>query len=272
MSATGQIKFYKKNHIDIDNTNPVITVTDLVAVNDGQEYIPFLRNRNNNSGWNTSGSTDAATTEILVELRDFQNVDVVMLVRHNFKNYLIEYWDTGLVSYQEFSNVVNNAETTSFHGKSVYTDKIKITIYNTVVADDDKTLRQLIITENFWAGSFVGWPQIKKPTASLNKKISSMISGKVRIVETRGAYSCELYVSLLSIESDLTMIENLYFNREGVLMLLSGGNEDQFASRRVGYRNEDIVLVRPTNELELPYVSNYTTGIKIKMKLSEVVK
>lgn len=269
---SGQIKFFKKNHIDIDNINPVLTVTDSVADNAGQEFLKFTRNRNNNSGWNTSNSDDSADTEILVELRDFQTVDVVMLVRHNFKDFLIEYWDTNAASFQEYANVVNNVETTSFLAKTVETDQIKITIYNTKITDDDKSLRQLIITENFFSGTFEGWPQIKKPVASLNKKITSMISGKVRIVETRGAYSCSLDVKLLKIDEDLSLIENIYFNREGVLMLLSGGDEDQFSSRRVGYRNEDIVLVRPTNELELPFVKNYTTGIKIKMKLSEVVK
>ena len=53
---SGQIKFYRKSHIDFDRINPEITVTDSVATNDGQEFINFLRNRNNNSGWNTSGS------------------------------------------------------------------------------------------------------------------------------------------------------------------------------------------------------------------------
>lgn len=269
---SGQINFFRKNHIDTDRINPLLTVTDLVATNPGDEYLKFLRNRNNNSGWNTSGSSDAANTEILVDLKDFQNVDMVMLVRHNFKNFLVEYYDTGAVGFVEYANYVDNEIATTLIKKSVHTNQIRITIYNTTVVDDDKTMRQLIVTENFFSGEFIGWPEIKKPQTSLNKKITGMISGKARVVETRGAFSCSLDVKLLKIEEDLTIIENIFFNREGVLMLLSGGNEDQFSSRRIGYRNEDIVLVRPTNELELPWVKNYTTGIKIKMKLIETVR
>lgn len=270
---SGQIKFFRKNHIDADRVSPVITVTDSVATNNGQEYIKFLRNRNNNSGWNTSGSNDSANTQILVELRDYQNVDVIMFVRHNFKNFLVEVYDSGFGDFVEYANIVNNEETTTLLEKSVYTDQVRITIYGTTEPDLDKTMRQLIITENFFSGQFEGWPIIKKPVTSLNKKVTSMISGKKRIVETRGAYSCELNVKLLKIDEDLTMIENIFFNREGVLMLLSGGNEDQFSSRRIGYRNEDIVLVRPVNELELPFVKGiYSTGIKIKMKLIEAVR
>ena len=270
---SGQIKFYRKNHIDIDRVNPEITVTDIVATNPGNDFVKFLRNRNNNSGWNTSGSNDSANTEILVDLKDFQKVDMIMLVRHNFKNFLIEYYDFDAVTFVEYANFVNNVEKTTFIEKSVYTNKIKITVFNTVIANDDKTMRQLIVTEKFFSGEFEGWPVINNPTSSFNKKVTNMISGKIRIVETRGSYSCDLDVKLLKIDSDLTLIENIYFNREGVLMLLSGGNEDQFSSRRVGYRNEDIVLVRPVNELELPFVKGiYSTGIKIKMKLAEAVR
>ena len=269
---SGQIKFFKKNHIDADNINPELTVTDLVASNDGQEFLKFLRNRNNNSGWNTSSSTDAANTEILIDLKDYQDVDTIILVRHNFKDFLIEFFDVGLGDFDTYLNVVNNTEKTTFVSKSVNTNKIRITISATMTVDDDKSMRQLIVTENFFSGAFEGWPEIKKPVTSLNKREDDMLSGKKRIVETRGAFSCSLEVKLLKIDTDLSLIENIYFNREGVLMLLSGGVEDQFSSRRIGYRNEDIVLVRPTNELELPWVKNYTTGIKIKMKLSEVVK
>lgn len=270
---SGQIKFYKKNHVDVDRVNPSIVVTDPVATNAGNDFVKFLRNRNNNSGWNTSGSTDAANTEIFIDLRDFQKVDMIMLVRHNFKNFLIEYWDLGAADFVTYLNVVNNTDKTTFIEKSVYTNQIKITITGTMIADDDKTMRQLIVTEKFFSGEFVGWPEIKSPVTSFNKKTTDMISGKVRVVETRGAFSCSLEVKLLKIDEDLTMIENIYYNREGVLMLLSGGDEDQFTNRRVGYRNEDIVLVRPTNELELPYVKGiYTAGIKIRMKLEETVK
>lgn len=268
-----QIKFFTKNLIDLDRPNPVLSVTDAVALNDGASYLKYLRNRNNNSGWNTTSSTDAANTELLFDLFDLQQVDMVMLVVHNFKNYLVEYWDILTGSWQTYANVTNNTEDTTIHELSVETTKIRVTIYNTFLVDDDKSLRQMIITEKFIYGQLNSYPEIKKPTNSLNKKKSQMLSGKSRVVESRGSFSCNLSVKFLVIDNDLTIIENLFYHREGVLMLLSGGVESQFRTKRIGYRNKDIVLVRPVNELELPYdKSVYTNGIVINIALEEVIK
>lgn len=268
----GQIKFFRKNHIDLDRPNISISVSDAVAIDDGADSLNLIRNRNNNSGWMTTTSDDSANTELLIDLGDYLDVDMVMLVKHNFKSFLVEYYDNDTSSFQTYENISDNSNDTSILTKSVNTDQIKITIYGTIIADSDKILRQLIITENFGVGEFEGWPQIKRPTASLNKKVNRLLSGKVNVVEKRGAFSVSLEVKFWIIDNDLTLVENIYYNREGVLMLISGGNEDQFASKRIGYRNEDIVLVRPVNELELPYNKGiYKNGIKVKMDLEEVV-
>lgn len=269
---SGQIKFYKKNHIDLDRPNPELSVTDNVATSDGASNLNLVRNRNNNSGWMTTGSSDAAETQILVELKDYQTVDVVMLIKHNFSDFTIEYWNASAAEFQDFQAVTDNSKDTNILKKSVSTNQIRLTIHNTQTVDADKTLRQLIIAENFAEGTFEGYPQIKKPTTSLNKQVNKLLGGRVNVVEKSGSFSVSLDVNFLVIDNDLSLIENLYFSREGVLMLLSGGDEDQFATKRMGYRNEDIVLVRPTNELQLPYVKGtYSNGIKIKMDLQEVV-
>lgn len=270
----GQIKFWRKSHIDLDRTVPTLTVTDSVATNTGQDYIDLIRNRSNNSGWLTTNSDDTANTEILVDLVDVLNVDMVGLIRHNFKDFTIEYFDEDLLSYETFESFTDNTESSNISesATTISTSKIKITINSTQVADADKVLRQLVITEKLLTGQFNGYPQIKKPTTSFNKKVNRLLGGAVNVVEKRGAFSCSLDVRLLSNDEDLDIIEQIYFQREGILMLLSGNKEDQFLNRRVGYRNEDIVLVRPTNELELPYFQGiYKNGIVIKMRLEQSV-
>jgi len=272
--STGQIKFFRKNHIDLDRPNPELTVTDLVAINNGQAATKFLRNRDNNSGWRTTDSTDAANTELLIDLKDYQDITDVMLIKHNFKDFLVEYYDVSSAMFLTYENVVGNTKTTNVLNKetAINTNQIKITITATMQTDEDKSMRQLIITEKFGAGQLESFPVIKNPKSSLNKKVNKLLGGRVNVVETRGSYSASLNVKFLRIDQDLEMIECIFWNREGVLMLLSGGNEDQFFSKRIGYRDEDIVLVRPTNELELPYNAGvYTNGIKIKMNVQEVV-
>ena len=83
---------------------------------------------------------------------------------------------------------------------------------------------------------------------------------------------CELEIKLSGEENDLNMHEELYEQREGLLLLLSGANEDQFRTKRKGYRNEDIVLVKAIDEYTNPYYKGqYPNGIKIKIKIAEVV-
>lgn len=272
MSQTGQIKFFRKSFLDLDMPNPTLSVVDTVATNDGADSIGFLRNRSNDSGWATTGSDDTANTQLEAFLGDIVQVDFIMFTLHNFKDYLVEYFDIPLDSYQPLYNIVGDDKTTTTFTPGVETNRIRLTIYGTQVADADKVMRQFIVTQNFGSGSFEGWPTIKNPTTSFNKKKNKLLGGRVNIIEKRGSFSADLTVKFLVKDNDLSIIEDIYYNREGVLMMLSGNKEDQFRTQRVGYRNQDIVLIRPTNELILPYDTGiYTNGIKIKMKLEEVI-
>jgi len=272
-TSNKRITFYRKSLIDLDKPNVTITITDPVATNTGQASVDFMRNRNNNSSWATSASDDTANTEILVEMGDLLDITDIMIIKHTFKDYIVEYLDPNTTLFVTYENIVGATLDTAVLTKTnaITTRTIKITVFNTQIADDDKVMRQLVITERFWGGEFESSPQIKKPMSSKNKRINKLLSGKVNVVEGRGAYSVTLEVKLNE-DKDLTIIEAIYENREGVLMLLSGGNEDQFITRRVGYRNEDIVLVRPVDEYINPYdIGVYQNRIKIKMKLNEAV-
>lgn len=270
--SDGQIIFLRKNHLDADRINPVITITDSVASNTGQNSVFQLRNRNNISGWSTTGSDDTANTEILSEFGDLLNIDFIEIIRHNFKDYLIE-WKDVTDAWNTYVNVTNNTEITNIHSltSAVNARAIRITVYATQVADADKTLRQLIITEKIHV--FEGWPVIKNPTFSRNRKVNRMLSGKVNVSDTRGAFSCELEINISTSANDLEIHQNLYERREGVLMLISGENESQFKAAKKNYANEDIVLVSPIDEYQNPFAKGiYSTGIKVKMKLAEVIR
>lgn len=264
-----QILFLRKNHIDLDKPNIIITVTDNVAFNNGQSSVDFVRNRNNVSGWVTTESNDTANTEFLVEMGDLLPVDWIQIIKHNFKDYTVEYRDVSdnWILVQAVTN--DTKSTTIFEFDKVQADAIRITIQGTQIPDADKEMRQLIIAEKF--GRFDGYPVIKKPVHSSNKKKNKMLSGKLNIVGTRGAFSTELEIRLSTNDIDLSLHEDLYYQIEGVHVLLSGGNEDQFATKRRGYRNEDIFLVKPSDEYSNPYQKGvYLNGIQVRMKLSEV--
>jgi hypothetical protein len=271
---TGQIRAFKKNKLDISNTLASITVTDGTATNDGSSFVDFLRNRNNTSAWLTTGSDDAALTQLDFELTDERDLDTLILVCHNFDSYTIQYWDGAL--YQDFSTpiaVTGNTKETTFHQfDKVETSRLRLIIQGTIVPDADKKMKQFIATENLVTGQLAGWPIIKKPTFDTNKKISKMLSGKVNVTESVGGFGFDLQVRHWSIDSDLNIVEEIYLGKRGVLIWLSAGDEEQFQFKRIGYRNEDIYLMRAVNNYSPEYVSGvYVNGVKITLKLRESI-
>lgn len=265
------IIFLEKNYCDLDQLNAVLSVVDTVAFNDGSASLDFLRNRNNVSGWVTTDSNDSANTQLIAELGDFYDIDWIQLIKHNFKDYTIEYRDVADV-WQPFTTaIVNDTKSTSIFrlDNTVSADAIRVTIQGTQIADADKELRQLVISKVY--AQFNGYPVIKRPTHSSNKKKNKMLSGKLNIVSSRGAFSTELEIRLSTNNTDLELHERLYYEIEGVHLLLSGGNEDQFITKRRGYRNEDIFLVKPSDEYQNPYNKGvYLNGIKVRIRLNEV--
>jgi hypothetical protein len=271
---SSQIKFYNRNKLDLSNQDASITVTDNIASDNGQSIVNFVRNRNNNSAWITTESTDAAQTTLEIELGLEYLISNIFIVGHNLKSFTFQYWDG--FNYVEFSTpiseTINTRTTNFFEFNPVSTQKLKLVIYGTQVADSDKSIKQLILTDKVGVGKLVGWPQIKNPTHDTNKKITKMLSGKVNVVESVGAFSIQLSVSNWSIDSDLSLIEEVYFGRRGVLVLLSGEDELQFRTKRIGYRDEDIYFMRCVNDYVPEYnVGIYSNGLKITMNLTEAI-
>lgn len=275
--TSGQPQIFNKNKLDIENVDVNITITDAVAVNTGQAYTSFMRDRRNWTAWMTTESTDAANTEILLEYGDFRDIDSILLVGHNLKNYEIEYW-TGLVWANVTKASDNTAvaptdddqDTTFYLINKVNTDKMRIIIYGTQVADSDKRIQQLITTTRI--GKFEGWPVIRRPQVSTNKRNTKMLSGRNRIVESLEAFSCTFDVKNWKIQNDIDIIETMYFIRQGVLVWINSDKPTQFALDLKGYRREDIFLMRPQDSWR-PELSQglYKTGIKQSIKLVEVI-
>lgn len=270
-----QIKFYKKNKIDLSLADPTITVTDATATDRGQDYVNYLRDRKNTTGWFTTGSNDAANTEILIDLVDIKAIDAILIVGHNLKAFTVQYYDEIGLSYVAFSTPIsetnNTATTNEFTFDSVSTSKVKITITGTQTTNDDKQIKQIILTERIGSGQFEGWP-IVKPQVSLNRKVSTTPSGKVSVVESLGTYSVTLSVMSWKSDNDLSIVESIYFTSQPFLVWPCGGDETQFSTVRRGYRLEDIYLMKCIDEYRPEYYKgNYFMGLNISIKLAESI-
>jgi len=267
-----QIKIFEQNKIDISNDNCTLTVTDSIATDDGQLIVNYIRNRNNNSAWLTTGSTDAANTSIEMDMADSESIDHIILISHNFKNYTIQKWNGS--AYEDFSPaiaVTNGTATNTQHTfTEVATSKIKIVITACQVTDDDKVLKQMIVSK--LKRQFTAFPEVSDMKHDSNRTVSKMLSGKNNFIAQVGSTSVTLSLDYWSNDSDLIALEQIFLDRLPVLVWVCGGDETQFKFRRVGYRMEDIYLMRPSNDYSPQWFKSvYTTGIKLKVNFVEVV-
>ncbi len=266
------IIFFEKNKLDIENVNATITVTDAVAIDNGQANVDFMRNRNNNSAWLTTGSTDAANTQLDINLGEPRFITDIIMILNNFDAYTIQF-KSGL-SFIDFSTPINvsaNAKTTNRHQfNKVSAQEIRIIITGTTVPDADKIMRQLIITDLF--GQLTGFPQVKSPKLGQNIRLNKLLSGKVHKVKNIGAFSCTLSVQHWKIQADIDIISRLYFSNDGVLMWINADNPGQFFLEIEGYKRENIFLISPADEFTPEFVKGvYVLGIKQAIKLVEVI-
>lgn len=264
--SSQQIIFFKKSRCDFSNSYVVATGSQ------GVGFESYIFNRNNSSAWITSGSVDADNTTLIIDLGEPKDVSDILLLKHNFKSYTIQYWNGS--AYVDFSTIINPTSVTvddSYHYfTKVNTQLIKITILGTQIVNADKFLYQFIATERI--GQLAGWPIVAKPKISRNRKINSMLSGKLNVSENIGSVSFTLKCQMFSSDADLTLLETIYNYSEGFLVWLCGGSEAQFRTLRQGYRMEDTYLMKCVSDYKPEYYKGlYGSGITLDVDLEEVV-
>lgn len=267
-----RIKFYKKNIFDLDNLVPFATVTDDVATSSGQEIVNLLRNRDDDSGWSTTGSNDLGNTTIEINLVDTREFDRIMLLNHNFKSFTLQYWDDLNEVWVDFSTVVNPTDNTAtsnyYEFTKVFSSKVKLIILGTMTPNDDKFMRQFIIAEA--VGQFEVQPQIQ-PVVDRDRQSTKYLSGKTYVAKNAGGFMVDLKMKTVSNENDLALCEKLFDSYDGFLVSLSGGTLTQYETVRYGYRLQDVFLMMPINEYEPEWNDGrYFNGMPMNLRLAEI--
>lgn len=267
------IKFFKKNRIDLSFEEGTISVTDTTATDNGQSYVNFLRNRDLTSGWATTGSNDAANTQLDVDFGSGRkDINRIILVGHNFKAYTIQYFNADTSNWTDFSpaiNVSNNtADTIEHQFTTVNAKEFRLIVTETMTVDDDKFLKQLILTETI--GELTVQPEIM-PVINRSRKVTRYISGKSHIIRSVEAFEVRLRKKNVVNENDLAIVEKLHENFEGFLVWLSGGTETQYDTIRKGWRLEDLYLMNLRSEQEIEWSdSRFKNGMDVDLRLVEV--
>jgi len=265
-----RIKIFEANYVDLLNGNAAITITDAVATSTGSDIVDYMRNRDLNSAWITTDSTDAAGTQIDISIGDSQPVSSILLVGHNLKSFTVATFN-GSTYDTKHTETAEDEDVTEITFTEVDTTAIRIVISGTQTANDDKFIKRILITKLF--GQFSGFPVIKSPTNSTNKKKTKMLSGKISLTEGVGSFQCKLSIDNFNDATDLELVQNIYLNRNGVEVWLCGGDEDQFTFAAKGYRRKDIFRMRPTDEYKPEWQKGiYSLGTKQTLNLVEVVR
>lgn len=257
MTDIQQIKIFNLPVSDLSNENFEINIYDTVATDNGQDIVNFMRNRNLTSSWLTTDSTDAAGTIVEAIIADSATVTDIFIIGHNFKDFDVQYWDG--VAWVNFESVTNN--TSDFyhfsHASSVITIKVRVVVNSTIIADSDKKITRLVITDKIESGQFISWPEIQKPTQGNIRKDSVMLSGKHFISGTQGSFSVKLKWKGITDQADVDIIEKMFLSRKAFMIWLSGGSEEQFRFKLTGYRKQDLYIVKPSKN----YINEYYKGI-----------
>lgn len=264
------IEFYRKNWIDLSYENPSITITDATATDNGQNYVNYLRNRDNVSGWATTGSNDAANTTIVVNFGDARELNKIILLQHNFKAFTIKYWNGS--AWTDFSTPISetaNAAADSYYSFDlVETEQIQIIISGTITADQDKFLKQLLLCEVI--GAFTIEPEIEMEI-SQDKSATKFISGKYFVSKQVGGVEIRMRRRSVEVDADLTLWERLFEFYEGFHVSISGGATSVFENQRIGYRPQDIYFMQSRNEHSPNFRDGYYKhGMDLDLRLVEV--
>jgi len=264
------IKFFKKNILDLSNDLPTFTITDGSASDTGSAFTTLMRNRNNNSGWATTGSADDGSTTMVVDFGETKSFTDILLVGHNFKNFNVKYYDgTNYIDFDTTISSTDNTVSTNYYNFSeVSTTAIQLKINGTQTADQDKYLKQFIVTNII--GTLSVEPEVK-PQWDKDRRVTKYLSGKSFVAKSAGAFNCHIRMKTVANESDLSLVETLFNSYQGFLVWLCGGDTSQFETIREGYRLQDIFYMDLANEYEPEFNdSRWYHGMPIDMKLVEV--
>lgn len=239
-----------------------------ITVSHGSVSKGYMFDRDPDSKWTTSGANDDATsvTAIIEFFEDGvaveRDIDRLLLINHNFKAWTLEYWD-GAAWQPLTSETVDDEEITFKTFGQVSTTKVRLTVTETQVADQEKEVGEIIVCAILLDPARdpdnldVTWremsAEIMMGDGSLHKTVTRWAQNRVQ------RYECRVNFSFLD-EDD----------RADLKAIRDAGEPFLWYPESVA-RPGEIYLVHWANPWTEKYVSSYKgAGSEVTMALKEV--
>lgn len=278
MAISGGIKFFSKSKcLLVDEASCVASTGEVVE--------DYILDNNRISYWNSVESDDTITETLTVTFNS-ATIDRLFLVDHNFKEYTVKYWNGA--SYVNFTSVVGItgslgggisettfSENTSYYEfASVTTTRVQVSVLKTQTANQEKTLNQIIVTEEL--GTLEGYPDVDKIKIDRNIVKTKMLSGKSRIVSGYESVSFSLKFAKYpsSLEDDLDLIFTLWDTFDPILVWLCGGRygSTYFRYQVRTFRLQDVYQMKISNTMPVGYYKNiYRSQLEMDVQFEEHV-
>ena len=276
MTVSGGCKFFKKSKCYLADGASV-------AVDSGDASKDYMLSRNPLAHWRSLGSDDLTTETITITFPS-ATIDRLLLIDHNFKQYTVKY-DVGSV-WTNFASVVGInalayvggiAETVYAKSSSYYeftpvtTTKIQILAVKTQIVDDQKRLKQAIVTEEH--GTLQGFPTIDAATERQKIK-KEMLSGRSFLDYTVDNFSAKINFASYPTYNvdDIDLIYELNLLDSPFHVYVCGGRDGTtyFKHQHRGFTIDDCPLVQIVNELAPRYSKGvYINPIDLSIQLAE---
>lgn len=274
VDITGGVKFFDKNKALYRDGNTISASTNNAAAK-------FILDISKYTRWESIGSNDTITEVITINFKTSQEIDRLLLVGHNFKNYTVKYnggSDFTTVSGLDGDLVGGIAETTYANNTSYYkfdsvsVNSITITVNTTQLADDEKYLMQFIATVEL--GTLAGFPRIQNVEHDRNIVGSQVLSGKNIIQKGYETTSLKIVFKTYPVQADITLMDDLHEREDSFLVWLCGGRYglEYFTVEQRGWRLQDIYNMQVNRALSSDYEKGiYQNGVNKTLNFVEVV-
>lgn len=263
------LKFFGTNYAEL-------AFGGTIAVSSADNVKDFAFDGLTGTRWITDGeSTDGNAVSLEMDFGFNRTIDCIYVYNTNIDDIVLSYWNGASYTTITGSNGTIIKDSTGYFvfGKlntPVDTQKVKVTGSNTIVANQEKYVTQLMSFAEI--GQFEYFPEFD-PEIMSEQNIFKTTDGRNFIIERGEAFSAKITFKSHVNQNDIDLAEELYARKEPFFIWPNGGDQDdifRFSFRP--FRFHDIMKVSIIGKRSPQFSKNYyKSGFNDAMNIVEVV-